>query len=151
MSQEQELIRRFVAMVDAHDLSDLHEVLTEDVTEAGPIVVDAPSGGLDAFRAGWQMMLGSFPDLAVTIDETVAEPGKVAATISLRATNTGHYRRGEATGRHARWRGFVIAHVRDGRISRFDAMTDRFGMLQQLGIVGDDDELAAPRQASHHG
>ncbi|WP_158881135.1 ester cyclase [Amycolatopsis anabasis] len=146
--RDKAVVRRFIEeFVNAHDLTGLGEVVAEDVTESGPVVVDAPSGGLDAFRRGWQMMLDSFPDIHVTVDDLVAEPGKVAARISLSATNTGYYRRGAATGKHAEWRGFVLARLRDGKIAHVDAMTDRFGMLRQLGIIGDDDELAAPRRA----
>lgn len=34
----------------------------------------------------------------------------------------------------------------DGRIAELDIQTDRLAILQQLGIVGDDDELAVARQ-----
>lgn len=143
------VVRRFLdEFVNTHDLTRLDEVIAEDVVEAGPIVVDAPSGGIDAFRQGWQLMLDSFPDIHVTADTLLAEDDRVAAAISLTATNTGYYRRGEATGKHAEWRGFVLLRLRDGKITEFDALTDRFAILQQLGVIGDDDELAAPRQAS---
>ncbi|MFD9887847.1 ester cyclase [Amycolatopsis sp. NPDC059027] len=142
------VLGRFLDMVNAHDLRDIGEVVTDDVTETGPIVVDAPSGGLENFRAGWEQMLVAFPDIHVGVETMLAEGDTVAATISLSATNTGYYRRGEATGKHATWRGFVVVRLRDGKIAEFDALTDRFGVLQQLGIIGDDDELAAPRQAS---
>lgn len=141
------VVRRLVDLVNAHDLTGIGEIVAEDVTEAGPIVVDAPSGGLANFRAGWTQMLAAFPDLRVTITALVAEGDRVAATISLSATNTGYYRRGEATNRHAQWRGFLLARLREGKIAHLDLQTDRFGILQQLGIIGDDDELAAPRRA----
>ncbi|GAA4540605.1 ester cyclase [Amycolatopsis samaneae] len=142
------VLRRFLDHLNAHDLTTIDEVVADDVVESGPIVVDAPSGGIENFRTGWARMLTAFPDLRVEAETMLAEGDRVAATISLSATNTGYYRRGEATGRHATWRGFVVVRVRDGRIAEIDAQTDRFGMLRQLGIIGDDDELAAPRQAS---
>jgi hypothetical protein len=33
--------------------------------------------------------------------------------------------------------------VRGGKIAELDVLTDRFGILRQLGIIGSDDELAA--------
>ncbi|WP_328606274.1 ester cyclase [Amycolatopsis sp. NBC_00345] len=125
----------------------LASVVAEHVTETGPVVVDAPTGGLAAFRAGWEQLLTAFPDLRVTVDSMIAEADLVAATVTLSATSTGYYRRGSATGRSATWRGFLKLRLSGGLITEVDVMTDRFAVLQQLGIVGDDDELAAPRQA----
>lgn len=92
-------------------------------------------------------MLDAFPDLRMDVDSLLAEGDRVAATVTLTATNTGYYRRGFATGKRGTWRGFVLARAADGRISELDLQTDRLAILQQLGIVGDDDELAAARQA----
>jgi len=147
MTDPKTVLRRFVDLANGHDLSELDTVVAEDVTEAGPVVVDAPTGGLAAFRAGWTQMLTAFPDLRVTVDSLLSEGDQAAATVTLTATNTGYYRRGFATGRPGIWRGFVLATVTEGKIRALDIQTDRLGILQQLGIVGDDDELAAARQA----
>ncbi|WP_275291690.1 ester cyclase [Amycolatopsis sp. La24] len=148
MTDPKTVLRRFLAIVNSHDLAELDTVVAEDVIESGPVVVDAPTGGLAAFRTGWTQMLTAFPDLRVDVDSLLAEDDRVAATVTLTATNTGYYRRGFATGKNGTWRGFVLARVTDGRIAELDIQTDRLAILQQLGIVGDDDELAAARQPS---
>lgn len=137
------LVDRFVTMINNHDLTDIADVVTDDITEDGPVVVDAQTGGLEAFRAGWTQMLTSFPDIHVTVTETIADEDRVAARISLRATGSGPYRRAAATGRHAEWTGVLWLRIRDGRICHFAGLTDRFAVLQQLGFIGSDDELAA--------
>ncbi|GAB3910389.1 hypothetical protein GCM10029964_114130 [Kibdelosporangium lantanae] len=137
------LVNRFVELVNGHDLTDIGDVVTDDITEDGPVVVDAPTSGLEAFRAGWTQMLTSFPDIHVTITDMIENGDQVAARISLRATGTGPYRRAGATGRHAEWTGVLWLRVRDGRICHFGGITDRFAVLQQLGFIGSDDELAA--------
>jgi predicted ester cyclase len=136
------LINRFVTMVNNHDLTDIGDVVTDDITEDGPIVVDAPTGGLAAFHAGWTQMLTSFPDIHVTVTDMIEDEHRVAARISLRATGTGPYRRAGATGRHAEWTGVLWLRIREGRICHFGGLTDRFAVLQQLGFIGDDDQLA---------
>jgi steroid delta-isomerase-like uncharacterized protein len=136
------LLNRFVDMVNSHDLTHLADVVTDDITEDGPVVVDAPTGGLAAFRAGWTQMLTSFPDIHVTVTDTIEDENRVAARISLRATGTGPYRRAAATGRHAEWTGVLWLRVRDGRICHFAGLTDRFAVLQQLGFIANDNELA---------
>jgi predicted ester cyclase len=138
------VIREFVEMINAHDLGRLADVVTADVEEEGPIVVDAPTGGgIGTMRAGWQQMLDSFPDIRITIDDMIESGDRLAARISLRATNTGHYRRADATNQYAEWTGFLWITMRDGKIARFHGQTDRFAVLQQLGFIGSDDELAA--------
>jgi steroid delta-isomerase-like uncharacterized protein len=140
-------ITRFVEMINTHSLTEVREVIADDITEEGPVVLDAPTGGIDAFVQGWQQMLDSFPDIHVTITDTIAEDDRVAARISLHATNTGFYRRAEATNRTASWTGVIWVRLRDGKIAHFAGLTDRFAVLQQLGFIGSDDDLA-PR-ASH--
>ncbi|MFB9931212.1 ester cyclase [Amycolatopsis halotolerans] len=147
MTGPKTVLRQFLSIVNGHDLSELDTVVADDVTESGPVVVDAPTGGLAAFRTGWTQLLTAFPDLHVNLDSVLAEGDRAAATVTLTATNTGYYRRGFATGKSGTWRGFVLARVTDGRISELDIQTDRLAILQQLGIVGDDDELAAARQS----
>jgi predicted ester cyclase len=142
------VVERFVAMINSHDLSLLSEVVADDVVEEAPVVVDAPTGGISAFRSGWSQMLASFPDIAVTLTGMISEGDLVAARISLRATNTGFYRRASATGRYAEWTGFVWVRLRDGKISHFAGLTDRFAVLQQLGFIGSDDELASAMSGS---
>ncbi|TCO65436.1 ester cyclase [Actinocrispum wychmicini] len=144
------VVERFVSIINTHDLTNLAEVIAHDVTEEGPIVVDAPAeGGIAAFRTGWEQMLSSFPDIHVALDGMVEEGDTVAARITLRATGTGFYRRAEATGRPAEWTGFVWVRLRDGKIVYFHGLTDRFGVLQQLGFIGSDDELAAKVNAAN--
>ncbi|MGW4394662.1 nuclear transport factor 2 family protein [Amycolatopsis nivea] len=88
MTDPKTALRRFLAIVNSHDLAELDTVVAEDVTESGPVVVDAPTGGLAAFRIGWTQMLTAFPDLRVDVDALLAEDDRVAATVTLTATNT---------------------------------------------------------------
>ena len=144
------VVDRFVSMINAHDLSRLAEVVADDVVEESPIVVDAPTdGGIETFRAGWEQMLTSFPDIHVTVNGMIEQDDTVAARITLRATNTGFYRRAEATLRSAEWSGFMWIRLRDGKIVHFHGQTDRFGVLQQLGFIESDDELAAKVNAAN--
>jgi len=52
-------------------------------------------------------------------------------------------RRGGATGKRGTMRAFFIWRIENGKLAESWGVADRFGMLQELGIVPSDDELAA--------
>src|SRR4051812_45556150 len=102
----------------------------------------APTGP-DSIRGGIAMLRRSFPDLRVEVLDLVAEGDRVAAFLLFSATNQGHYRRGGATNRHGSMRAFFIWRVADGRLVESWGVADHFALLQQLGIIPSDEELAA--------
>ena len=91
------------------------------------------------------MMQRALPDLTVEVLDLIAEGDRVAAFLRLGGTNSGAYRRGEATNRRASMRAFVIWRIAEGRLVESWGVADRFDFLQQLGIIGSDDELGANR------
>ncbi|MEV4317524.1 ester cyclase [Actinocrispum sp. NPDC049592] len=137
------VLARFVEMINTHTLTNAHELIDENIVEEGPIVVDAPTGGgLQTFLEGWTQMLESFPDIHIEVTDTITEGDRTAARISLQATNTGPYRRTQGTNTHATWTGILWLTTKGGKITHFAAMTDRLSILQQLGFIGTDDDLA---------
>jgi predicted ester cyclase len=93
------------------------------------------------------MLRESFPDLVVDVEDLIAEDDKVVSRLRMRATNAGDYRGGPATTRHAEWSAISIWRLSDGRLSESWGTADRFGMLQQLGVIPSDDEMVAPVSA----
>jgi predicted ester cyclase len=93
------------------------------------------------------MLRRSFPDLHVEILDLVAEGDRVAVFLRMSGSNTGAYRRG-ATGRRGSMRAFFIWRVARGRLLESWGVADRFELLQQLGIVPSDDELAVRMQVA---
>lgn len=106
-----------------------------------PLILDAPG----SVRGSVEMLRQAFPDLHVEVLDLIAEGDRVAAFLRLGGTNTGTYRRGDATNRQARMRAFFIWRIADGRLAESWGVADRFDFLQQLGIIGSDDELGARR------
>jgi predicted ester cyclase len=112
-----------------------------DAVMHNPLILDAPA----SVRGSVDMVRKAFPDLAVEVLDLVAEDDRVAAFLRLTGTNTGAYRRGGATHRRASMRAFFIWRIADGRLVESWGVADRFDFLQQLGIIGSDDELGARR------
>jgi predicted ester cyclase len=81
-----------------------------------------------------------FPDLDVTLEDTIAEGDKVVYRWSARGTHEGaaRYRTlGEiqGTGRRIDVQGITILQVADGKIVRTWGVTDEAGGLEQLGLL----------------
>jgi predicted ester cyclase len=143
LAANKELVRRLYEQgFNAGDLDVVDQLVSRDVVTHNPIILDAPTGP-DSIRGGIEMLHRSFPDLHVEVLDLIAEGDRVAAFLRMSGTNTGDYRRGGATDQRGSMRAFFIWRVADGRLVESWGVADRFELLQQLGIIPSDDELAA--------
>lgn len=143
LASNKALVRRlYDEGFNAGNLDIVTQLVSPDIVTHNPIVLDAPTGR-DASRGGIAMLRRSFPDLRVEVLDLIAEGDRVAAFLLMRGTNTGDYRRGGATNRQASMRACFIWRVAGGRLVERWGVADRFALLQQLGIIPSEDELAA--------
>jgi steroid delta-isomerase-like uncharacterized protein len=124
------------------DLELVDELVAPDVVTHNPIILDAPTGP-DSIRGGLEMIRKAFPDFHVEVQDLIAEGDRVAVFLTMSGTNQGDYRRGGATGKRGTMRAFFIWRVAGGKLAESWGVADRFGMLQELGIVPSDDELGS--------
>ena len=133
--------RFFEEALGGGDLDLIDALVAPDAVMHNPLILDAPS----SVRGSVEMVRRAFPDLRVEVLDLIAEGDRVAAFLRLSGTNTGAYRRGGATNRQASMRAFFIWRIANGRLVESWGTADRFDFLQQLGIIGSDDELGANR------
>jgi steroid delta-isomerase-like uncharacterized protein len=77
----------------------------------------------------------AFPDLVLTVEDTLMDQDRVATRSTIRGTNTGSFARLPATGRKVVITGIAISRVTDGRIAEQWDQADMLGLLQQRGAV----------------
>jgi predicted ester cyclase len=143
LASNKALVRRlYEEGFNAGNLDIVTQLVSPDIVTHNPLILDAPTGR-DAIRGGIAMLRRSFPDLRVEVLDLIAEGDRVAAFLLLSGTNTGDYRRGGATNRQGSMRAFFIWRVADGRLVECWGVADRFALLQQLGIIPSNDDLAA--------
>jgi predicted ester cyclase len=141
-SANRTLVRRFFEEgLGRGNLDLVDELVAPDAVMHNPLILDAPRSVCGSI----EMLRRAFPDLSVEVLDLIAEGDRVAAFLRLSGTNTGAYRRGGATNRHASMRAFFIWRIADGRLAESWGVADRFDFLQQLGIIGSDDELGTNR------
>ncbi|MEA2933102.1 MAG: hypothetical protein QOI56_1887 [Actinomycetota bacterium] len=102
-----------------------------------PDVVDHfdHSQGIDAFKGVIGMFRGAFPDLRLTIEDSLADGDKVVHRWSMTGTNEGSLMGIPPTGRAMTWTGTTIVRLEDGKIVERWANVDVLGILQQMGVV----------------
>ena len=69
------------------------------------------------------------------IEDVVSEPDRAAVRFTVKGTHLGNSLGFPATGKPAVVSGMFLARIRDGKIVESWNNFDRFGMLQQLGVV----------------
>lgn len=88
--------------------------------------------GPGAFKPFVQRLRAAFPDLHITVDETIAQDDRVAARFSATMTHTGDDLGFPATGRRAQVGGITFTRIHNGQIVEGWNNWDIHGMMQQL-------------------
>ena len=94
--------------------------------------VSPDTAGMKQFIAG---LHAAFPDLAITIEDMVAEGDRLVGRWVMTGTNTGSFNGMPATGRPVTLSGFDLLRVEGDRFAEVWAVADIAGMLQQLGVM----------------
>jgi len=128
----------FETCFNLDDMVVLDQVVSPDYV--GPQGGKGPAG----FREVIVGLRSAFPDIHYTIDDLVAENGKVAVRWHWSGTHQAAFRGHPATHKAVSNTGAGIFRLQSGKIVAATLETDRLGFLQQVGAVPLD--VAVPRQ-----
>jgi len=95
----------------------------------------APLRGASAFRQFHGKFRGAFPDIVVTVEDTLAEGDKVAARCTVRAVHSGDDLGLAATQKPMEITGMSIVRIKDGKIVEAWNNFDFMSMFRQLGAL----------------
>lgn len=128
-------VRRYFAAMAEEDAATRRTRISEVVgpgyvNHIAPAGVDLVGGlqALDEFKA-------AFPDMAIAVEEQIAEGGTVATRYTMRGTHRGAFQGTPPTGRSVALGGVSLHRVADGRIVEDWPGLDLMGLLQQIGAV----------------
>ena len=120
------------------------EGIAHGLTDEGGNELCGPEG----FKPFFQSFRNAFPDLEVTVEDTVVEGDKIAARCTVKGTHAGEGVGVAATNRRVEFTGMTMVRVKDGKIAEawnnFDFMT----MFQQLGPAAGADSDARSKDES---
>ena len=90
--------------------------------------------GLKDYKEAYVAIKKAFPDITVTIEDTVVEGDKIAARYTLRGTHRGEFMGIQPTGKTFEMSEIAIVRTEGGRLAESWAIPDFISLLQQLGM-----------------
>jgi len=141
MSTTQEMnkatYQRLLDATNSRDLAQIAATVDEVFHPDAMFNRAVPGGGTaaEAVKGAWAMLLRAFPDIQVTVDETIAEGDTIVFRNTVSGTHLGEYRGLPPTGRAITYEEVFIVHFAEGRVAEGWGLVDVFSQLQQLGAL----------------
>jgi steroid delta-isomerase-like uncharacterized protein len=114
----------------------IDELLDPDVIAHG--LVDRAGNevrGAADFKAFYESFRGAFPDIRVTVEDTVSEGDKIVARCRVQATHSGDSLGFSATNKPVEFSGMCMLRVKDGKIVEAWNSFDFLTMFQQMEVL----------------
>src|SRR5215469_10530286 len=113
----------------------IDELLGTNVVAFGLGEGGAEVRGPAEFKHFFKNLRNAFPDLHITIEDTLAERDEVVVRIRIEGTHKGDGLGFPATGKKFRVSGICIVQFKDGKLVVGWNSWDQLGLLQQLGVI----------------
>jgi steroid delta-isomerase-like uncharacterized protein len=91
--------------------------------------------GLAEFKEFARSVLTAFPDIQVTVEETISEGNRTLLRWHARMTHRGPFMGAPPSGTKVEVRGMSLMYFEGGRIVEAWDNWDKFGMLQTIGAI----------------
>lgn len=121
---------RFYECLSDGDLDGVLALVSDDFVGHG-----LGGGGRDSLRQDLAGFRSAFPDLSLTVEDTITEDDKVAIRTTMRGTHMGPFAGVDASGNRIEVGGCDIFQVRDGRIVEAWTLCDSGTMFMQIGAL----------------
>jgi steroid delta-isomerase-like uncharacterized protein len=129
------LSRRLIEEVwNNRRLDVVNELIAANHTNHDPNSPDFGKGP-EAYKRLVNLYTTAFPDLHITIEDTVSEDDKLVISWNVSGTHKGDLRGTSPTNKKMSVEGITISRHANGKIQESRASWDALGMMQQLGVV----------------
>jgi steroid delta-isomerase-like uncharacterized protein len=115
--------------------STIDELLAATAVAHGLGDTEVDIRGPAEFKPFVRNLRGSFPDIHITIEDSVAEGDKVMVRVRVDATHKGIGLGVPPTGRRVSIAGIVLVRIKGGQIVEGWNSWDQLGLLRQIGAV----------------
>ncbi|WP_217127581.1 ester cyclase [Streptomyces sp. AC558_RSS880] len=128
-------IHRFHSAVNSGDRDLIAEAVDELVAPDLLFHAPVPMGlsGAEALKRVWEVLLRAFPDIHVTVEETISEGDKVVVRSTVTGTHRGEYQGVPPTGKTVTYSEIFIFRFANGRVAEVRGVVDVLSLLRQLG------------------
>ncbi|HEY0461097.1 MAG TPA: ester cyclase [Pyrinomonadaceae bacterium] len=94
-----------------------------------------PLRGPEAFKTLHRAFLAAYPDLKITVEDTICEGDKMAARCTVKATHAGEGLGVMPTNEPIEFTGLTFVHIKDGKITEAWNEFDFMKMYSQIGAL----------------
>jgi steroid delta-isomerase-like uncharacterized protein len=95
---------------------------------------NSSSVGPEAYRILVALYVSAFPDLRITVEDTVAEKDKLVASWTISGTHKGEFMGIRPTHKKVSVDGMTIHYFANGKIIDSAVSWDALGLMRQLGV-----------------
>ena len=133
--ENSQLIRRWFDQVWNQGRADVIDQMSHPQTKGYGQAEHGRQIDMDEFKKLWSALRSAFPDIHVTIHDTIEQGEKVAARWTATMTHNGEFLGFAPTGRTATITGISLQRWENGKIMEGWDNWDQLGLLVQLGVV----------------
>lgn len=126
-----EVYRRVFDAVNRGDEAALDDLLTAGVLDNNPIPGQEP--GVAGFKQWMRYVRTAFPDVHVTVEDTLSQGDRVAGRVTWRGTHEGPLAGVAASGKPVQFTAIHIVRFENGKAAEWWGVADLLGALQQIG------------------
>ena len=132
--------RQIYAAYSAHDTTALHRVVAADFVDHEDLSEYGGDTARDCLCRMIAAIHATVADARFAVDDLIAEGDRVAARLRFSGRHTGQFLGLDPSGRRFEVALFDVLRFRDGAAVEHWGLTDVYGLLDQLGALGDDDD-----------
>ena len=133
MSEQEEVVRRFIDALNRRDFDVVDEVLDDDLVFHGGSFGDI--NGREPFKEFAAPFFVAFPDLRLELHDLIADGDRVAVRFTSSGTHNGDFSGIPPTGIAVRFTEQPQYRVAGGKIVEFWWLADMLGLMKQLGAL----------------
>jgi steroid delta-isomerase-like uncharacterized protein len=122
--------RRVFEAVNRGDEAALDDLVTADVLDHNPIPGQGP--GVAGFKQWMRYVRAAFPDVHVTVEDTLSQGDRVAGRVTWRGTHHGPLAGVAGSGKPVQFTAIHIVRFVNGKTAEWWGVADLLGALQQI-------------------
>ena len=135
MGSPADLFHRLASeVISGGNLDIIPDLVTDDYVDH-----TGGDGGPQGYRETVEFVRNIFPDIKMTVEDTIEQGDKVAARFTITATHDNEFMGFAPTGRKLSWAGVGIVRVIDGKMAERWNVSDLLAAIEQIQGLTDDD------------
>jgi predicted ester cyclase len=111
----------------------IDELVDPDAVIRTPLPIEAT--GADALKQVWAMLLRTYPDIHLTVEDVIAEGDKVVGRTTVMGTHRGEFMGVAPTGKSVTYNEIFIFRFADGRVVETWGVVDVYAQMKQIGVI----------------